>query len=126
MDSFDPERFRAKPRATRPAPKQPRLPKPVPGEKYLAGPVPLPWLARAARLPGQSLQVALVLWHQVQVRRAAIRPSRELLASFGVSPDAATRAYAELERAGLICVVREKGKAPTITIRDIAGGEEMP
>lgn len=122
MDPFDPSRFGKK--GTRPAPTLEPLPRPHQGEKYLAGPIPFRWLARAARLRGCALQVALVVWHQRCVRREAIRPSRTLLEQFGVSRDAARRAYRDLEEAGLIAVVREVGKNPTITILDSPFGAD--
>jgi hypothetical protein len=31
-------------------------------ERFLHGPVPLPWFKAAARLPGRSLHVGMVLW----------------------------------------------------------------
>jgi hypothetical protein len=119
---FDPARFRrtgADAKQARPAPKQAKLPRPHIGEGFLAGPIPERWLARASQLPGKALHVALALWQQVQTRRGPIRPSHKLLGARGVSPRAARHAYAELESAGLIGIVRQPRKSPTITILDI-------
>jgi hypothetical protein len=119
---FNPARFRltgADAKQARPAPKQAKLPRHAKGEEFLAGPIPFRWLSRASQLPGKALQTALVLWHQVQIRRGPIRPSRAHLDALGVGRKAAARAYAELERAGLIAVVRVTGKNPTITILDV-------
>jgi hypothetical protein len=122
VETFDPDRLRWIGQAAYASSSKPqRLPRHSKGEAFLKGPIPLRWLTRAAKLPGKSLQTALVLWHLVSMRRGAIRPSRNLLDRFGVSRHAARRAYAELERAGLVSVVREVGKSPTIQIRDVPG-----
>jgi DNA-binding GntR family transcriptional regulator len=54
------------------------------------------------------------------MRHGAVRPSRRLLDDFGVSRYAARRAYAQLVTAGLISLVSENGKSPTVTILDVA------
>jgi hypothetical protein len=121
-ERFDPRRFGRK--GVRPALTLTPLPKPLPGEKYLAGPIPFRWWSLAARLRGRALHVALVIWHQRRVRREAVRPSRKLLEQCGVKPDSARRAIRDLENAGLIAVVREVGKSPTITILDVAPDDD--
>src|SRR5262249_6709804 len=90
-----------------------RLPRHRKGEQFLRGPIPLRWLLRAAELRGAAFRVAIAAWHRTQLRGVGVRLPRELLQQFGVGHDSATRAYAQLERAGLISVERTEGKAPT-------------
>lgn len=123
---FDPERFRLRDPAARPVlrARQPRLPQHAAREAYLGGPIPFRWLQPAAKLPGKTFLVAVLLWHRVQVQRCrtAIRTSRALFEAFGVSRQAAYRAYSALERAGLISVIREAGKRPRVVILDVPEG----
>jgi len=86
---------------------------------YIRGPLPMPWLERAARLPGKALAVALLLWFRVGlVGDARVTLTSELLDRFGVGRKAAYAALAALEKAGLIEADRGPGRLPRITIRE--------
>ena len=86
---------------------------------FIKGPLPLPWIHRAAALPGKALHVALALWYVKGLCRSATFPfKRKLSAEMGVSPDATYDALTNLEAAGLIRVDRHRGRSPVVTIRD--------
>jgi DNA-binding transcriptional ArsR family regulator len=87
---------------------------------FLRGPIPLPWLARASVLPGKALAVALALYFLSGLRGNQLhdlRLSSATLKRLGVG-DRSTkyRALRALERAGLVRVVRQRGKNPLVTI----------
>lgn len=87
------------------------------GNRFIKGPVCLKWAGKAACLPGKSLHVGLALWYL----RGLKKSSTVVLTStaqeiFGVKRHAAYRALIQLERAGLVTVVRANGKAPRVTL----------
>ena len=87
------------------------------GEKFLKGPVPLPWLARAARLPGRSLDLGVALWFLAGLKRTRmVSLSNSVLAQFGVDRYAKYRALNWLERDGLVVVERHPGRNPVVTL----------
>ena len=95
--------------------------RPKKGEYFLKGPVPLPWLTAAARLPGKSLHTGVALWYAsgvVRSRRIAL--SNVAGGRFGLDRNAKYRALEWLERAGLITVERQLGRAPVVTILEFA------
>ena len=80
------------------------------------------WLERAARLPGKSMQAAVVL----QLIAAAQETHRVVLGNlacqrFGLNRNAKYRALRSLENAGLVDVERKLGRSPVVTILDGAG-----
>jgi hypothetical protein len=80
--------------------------------------LPLRWVSAAARLPGKSLQVALVVWYQTTIEKnVTIKLSSKTLEMFGVT-DGGTkrRALESLENGGLIKVEQKNGKLPLVTI----------
>ena len=91
------------------------------GEKFLKGPIPWPWLVLACRGPGKTLHVAMALWflYGVSRDRAPVALTRQVLAEFRVSPRAAHRGLAALERAGLVAVVRHRGRLPRVTLLEV-------
>ena len=91
----------------------------VPGSHvdFLNGPVPLAWLMNAAKLPGRSLHVGLVLWYAVGLSGSAlVHLSNKLCLRFGLDRNAKYRALRLLEGAGLIAVRRKRGRSPLVTI----------
>ena len=81
------------------------------GRQFIKGPVPMPWVERAARLPGKALAVGLLLWFRHGMGGGAlITVSRPLMERFGVSRKAAGRALTALEQAGLIRADRAAGR----------------
>jgi hypothetical protein len=90
------------------------------GEKFLAGPIPLNWLSVAAMQPGKALQVALALWFWAGVKRSRQVPLRMswLRTNFGVDRYSGYRGLAALERAGLVSVIRHRGRKSLVTLLD--------
>jgi hypothetical protein len=120
---FDPEDIRCNPQSS--ASNRTRSPttrawypyKPKKGDHFFRGPIPWPWLCTAAKCPGQTLQVAVLLWRIVGFRNALQVPFNQSRAdSFGVSREAARRGILALEKAGLISVKRSPGRRGLITI----------
>lgn len=94
-----------------------RLPRPRQGERFLRGPIPLSWLSVAAKLPGSALNVAIAIWYVAGMKKgAAIRLSVSSLGEFGVEYHSAYRGLAKLEQAGLVEVIRHRGRKPIVTV----------
>ena len=84
---------------------------------FVKGPVPLPWLARAARLPGCALQLGILLWYRAGMEGCKdILIRRSELELFGVSRYAKARALKAMEATGLVTVTRARGRSPRATI----------
>jgi hypothetical protein len=87
------------------------------GRRFLKGPIPFPFLLKASKLPGKTLHVFIVIWFLHGVTKNKIfNLKNSLLREFGVQRHAGYRALIELEKAGLISVVRCQGRNPQITI----------
>lgn len=94
-------------------------PKPRPHSRFLSGRIPWDWIEKAAQLPGRALAVGLTLWLWAGIKKSAqIKLSVSSLSAMGVKRNAAYRAIKELERAGLISVIRHTGRKPRITLLD--------
>ena len=95
--------------------------KPVPKkELFLRGPIPLEWLARAAALPGKTLNVAIALcWHHGMAKGKPFKLTRMALKYFNIERNAAGLGLARLEQAGLIKVERNPGQRPTIIMQTL-------
>ena len=98
-----------------------KLPRHRPGARFLKGPIPLPWLEKAATQPGRALHVALGLWFF-----AGMKNSPEVAFSmlwlertFGVARFSGYRGLAALESAGLVSVVRRRGRKSLVTLLDV-------
>lgn len=84
---------------------------------FIKGPLPLEWMRAAARMPGRTLQVALVLWYLAGLKRSdTVRLSSEQLDAVGVSRDAKYDALQRLRAAGLVTVDQQPGRAPVVTL----------
>lgn len=84
-------------------------------DHFVRGPIPMPWMERAARLPGKALAVGLLLWFiKGIVRDGPIKLSTSLLARFSVGRKAAGRALTSLEHEGLIRAQRSRGQLPRV------------
>lgn len=84
---------------------------------FIRGPIPLAWLRKATALPGKATHVALALWYQRGLKRAAtVRLTSHMAAEMSVSPDAMYDALKNLERAGLVTVDRKRGRCARVTI----------
>jgi hypothetical protein len=83
--------------------------------------IPLPWLLRAAQLPGRTLHVAIVLRYLAGCAKTPTVPlSTRTLLEFSVGRYAAYRGLLALERAGLVTVERRHGRLPRVTIVEVA------
>ena len=90
---------------------------PKPKGRFLMGPIPWDWIQAIGRLPGKALHVALILRHHADMKRShQTHLSRGQLKELGVLKDAGRRGLAELEKAGLVSVVRHTGRSPVVKI----------
>ena len=90
-------------------------------KKFLKGPILLDWLKGAARLPGRTLQVGVILHYLSGVMRSTeVKFSYLLAEEFGVKRHAAYRALKALENEGLIKVQRGVGKCPIVQLIEIS------
>lgn len=104
-------------------PRKRQLPRPKAGGHFLKGPIPLDWLERAARLPGRSLHVAILLWYAAGLQKTAtITLPNTLARRFGIERNAKYRALRCLEQAELVSVENSTGRAPRVTLLDPADG----
>ena len=97
-----------------------KAPRPKQGERFLRGPIPLPWLSRAARLPGKALHVAIAVYYLAGLkRRRTVALSGKVSAELGVDRHSKYRALKWLEEAGLVRVKRHPGRNPLVTILEV-------
>ena len=124
MSSFDPNKFRipdsdGKQIKQAPIPEKKLIGK-TQNHKFLKGPIPLAWLIAAARLPGKTFVVGVVIWYRAGLCKAPIiKLPSTVLSLFGINRHTKRRALESLEKASLISVDRSPGKNPTITIIDV-------
>jgi hypothetical protein len=87
-------------------------------EQFIKGPIPLWWVKRAAKLPGKALVVGMAIWFLRGVTGTVegIAVTDKLAAGFGVNRKVRYRAITALEKEGLICVDRRKGRSPRVTL----------
>ena len=94
-------------------------------ELFIKGPIPLEWLAKAAALPGKTVNVAMALWwHHGMAKGKPFKLTRMALMYFNIERDAAGLGLVRLEEAGLIQVGRNPGQRPTVTI--VTRATKMP
>jgi hypothetical protein len=88
-------------------------------ERFLKGPIPLRDIAAAAQLPGKALAIFLAVHHQIALtgRPIVTLPAR-LLRDLGCSRSTKSRGLKVLEQSGLITVVRSRGRAAKIELKD--------
>jgi hypothetical protein len=91
-------------------------------ERFLKGPIPLPWLSRAAQLPGKSLHVSIAVWFLAGLtRNRTVQLSSRVSMTFGVDRHAKYRALRWLEEARLIKVIHRPGCSPRVTLLEVTG-----
>ena len=87
---------------------------------FIRGPLPMPWVSRAAHLPGRALHVALLLWFRVGCEGVlTVRLRRQHQLIFGLNRHAAYRGLSALQHAGLVIVDRRRGRCPVVTLRSV-------
>ena len=104
-------------------------PAPPPNKKrsyFLRGPVPLHWLTLAGALPGKTLHVGIVLWFLSGMEKTdTVALRSQWLRLFGFNRSTSYRALWELEKAGLVQVVRHRGRQPLVTIIRVSEPETI-
>lgn len=87
--------------------------------QFVKGPIPMPWLERAAALPGKAFTVGIVLWFKAGMEGGGrFTVSNKMLARFKIGRKAAARAYVSLSAAGLIDFERGTGRLPRVKLLD--------
>jgi hypothetical protein len=104
-----------------------RAPRHKPGQNFVKGPIPLDWLSVAAKQSGKALHVAVGLWFRAGIRKSnQMRfPMSWLDRVFGVNRTSAYRGLAALEKAGLVSVVRHRGRASIVTLLGVSDGNTI-
>jgi DNA-binding MarR family transcriptional regulator len=88
-------------------------------ERFLKGPIPLKDIAAAAILPGKSLALFVAVHHQIDLTgKPNVTLPATLLRQLGISRSAKTRCLNALEQAGLVSVMRSKGRAARIELKN--------
>jgi len=83
--------------------------------RFLKGPIPLPLIAIAAKLPGQSLALYIAIHHQTALTgKPMVTLPSSLLVDLGISRDAKARGLRNLEKAGLVQVDRSRGRSARV------------
>jgi len=94
-------------------------------KRFLKGPIPLNWLGKAAKQSGKALHVGIALWFLSGLKRSQrVALSQSILSLFGVSRYSGYRGLTELEKAGLVSVVRHPGRNPIVTILQPAADQD--
>jgi len=115
-DRIDPKHLRLPPGITLKAKREPK-PSSTRTKKFLKGPISLNWLGTAAKQSGKALHVGVALWFLSGLkRRQKVALSQSILNLFGVSRYSGYRGLTQLEKVGLISVVRHPGRNPIVTL----------
>ncbi len=84
---------------------------------FIKGPIPLTWVQQAARLPGRTLHLGMILWYLAGVRRSTQGAVSYTVAEhFGLNRYTVYRGLARLEKAGLVVVSRVRGRRLGFTL----------
>ncbi len=106
-------------------PKRESKPSSTRTKRFLKGPIPLNWLGTAAKQSGKALHVGIALWFLSGLKRSRkVALSQSILSLFGVSRYSGYRGLTELEKAGLVSVVRHPGRNPIVTILQPAADQD--
>jgi len=82
-------------------------------------PAEIDWLTKAARLPGRSLHLAVLLVYLAMAANTRqVELSNSASQQFGLDRNAKYRGLCWLEEAGLVRVERKIGRSPAVTILD--------
>ena len=88
---------------------------------FVKGPICTEWLSIAGNLPGKTLQVGLALWLAKGVeRKARFKFTPKWYGMFELSPATVSRSLQRLRESGLIRVENRPGRAPVVTMLDVA------
>ncbi len=93
--------------------------KPFPPNRkpFIKGPIPLAWAQQAAKLPGRTLHVGMVLWFLAGVRKSNQGAVSYTVAKhFGLNRFTVYRGLARLKEANLINLSRKPGRRLNFTL----------
>ena len=94
---------------------------------FLRGPYPWSQFCIASRLPGKALPVWMLLQHRMRlIHETEVTLPTGVLEEAGVNRNAKARALRDLERVGLIRVIRGRGRSPRVARVTIAATETPP
>jgi len=82
----------------------------------LWGPIPWPWWRAASQLPGKAPHVALACWLKAGWERSARFKLAPAWPELGLTQPSTYRGLESLAEAGLVEVIRSRGRSPIITI----------
>jgi hypothetical protein len=85
-------------------------------EPPLWGPIPWRWWRAASQLPGKAPQVSLACWLLAGWERCARFELASTWPELGLSQSSTYRGLQSLSEAGLIEVIRARGRLPVVTI----------
>ena len=87
-------------------------------QPFIKGPILVPWLSRAAHLPGKAVNVAIALWWLKGMSGGKpFKLTRRALAVMNVSRDAASDGLRHLEELRLVEVTRSPGRLHVVQIK---------
>ena len=87
-------------------------------QPFIRGPILVPWLSRAAHLPGKAVNVAIALWWLKGMSSGKpFKLTRRALAVMNVSRDAASDGLRHLEELRLVEVTRSPGRFHFVKIK---------
>lgn len=89
-------------------------------ESYVPN-VPCSWLKKIYPLPGSSLKTALAIWRTYRMKNSQnpIKLTKKYCETVGLTRQTRLRGLLALEKAGLVEVDFQAGRAPIITLLDI-------
>jgi len=94
-----------------------RTPNTKPTFEFFAAHIDLVWVLAAARLPGASFQIAMLIQHLLKLRGTEfVAISNGDATRWGVERDAKTRAIRQLVDADLIEVQTQAGRSPRVRV----------
>ncbi len=85
-------------------------------EPALWGPIPWRWWRAASQLPGKAPHVALACWLPAGWERSARFELAPAWPELGLSQPSTYRGLESLSEAGLVGVIRSRGRSPLVTI----------
>lgn len=94
-------------------------------ERYIRGNLPLEWFLACQRISYAATATGLLLWYLSGVKKSkTVKVSQTHLDKFFTSKSTFKRTISQLEKAGLVSVEREPGKAMLVTIQGVKDGNK--
>jgi hypothetical protein len=90
----------------------------IQADGFLKGPIPLDWLSRCRDVSSAAFILGIAAWHSAALHRRQddlpLTPS--ILRPFRIAERTKFRVLMQLEAAGLLTVVRERGCSPRVSL----------